>query len=170
MSGAIDHRVRLSIVGVVVVALFSALLTRLWYLQVASSDTYAAVAQQNRIRTIYTEAPRGRILDAQGRVLVDNRGANSITVDRKLHGKQLDTVVKRLAVVLEVTPATIRAEIANPRASVYKPAPVALDVDLATVTYIRLYAFEWGARVRMRGAVGRVGQVTPPVWRSTRRR
>ena len=34
----------------------------------------------------------------------------------------------------------------------------------------RLYAFEWGERVRMRGGVGRLGQVMPPVWRSTRSR
>ena len=33
-----------------------------------------------------------------------------------------------------------------------------------------LYAFEWGERVRMRGGDGRRGQLTPPAWRSTRRR
>ncbi len=33
-----------------------------------------------------------------------------------------------------------------------------------------LYAFEWGERVRMRGGDGRRGHVTPPAWRSTRRR
>ncbi len=33
-----------------------------------------------------------------------------------------------------------------------------------------LYATEWGARVRIRGGEGRVGQATPPAWRSTRSR
>ncbi len=33
-----------------------------------------------------------------------------------------------------------------------------------------LYASEWGERVRMRGGDGCMGQVTPPAWRSTRRR
>jgi penicillin-binding protein 2 len=139
VSTAVDHRVRLSIVGVIVAALFCALLTRLWYLQVASADTYAAVAQSNNTRVVYTGAPRGRILDDQGRVLVDNRVANAITVDRKIVGKQLDAVVNRLAALpaLKLTAAQIKAKIANPRASVYKPAPVALDVDLDTVTYIK---------------------------------
>ena len=36
------------------------------------------------------------------------------------------------------------------------------DVLVATVMQNRLYAFEWGERVRIRGAHGRVGQVTPP--------
>jgi len=34
----------------------------------------------------------------------------------------------------------------------------------------RLYAFEWGERVRSRGGFGRSGQVTPPAWSRTRRR
>ena len=32
------------------------------------------------------------------------------------------------------------------------------------------YAFEWGERIRIRGGLGRLGQVTPPAWSSTRRR
>ena len=34
----IENRVRMSIVGVIVLALFSALFARLWYLQVAASE------------------------------------------------------------------------------------------------------------------------------------
>lgn len=34
----------------------------------------------------------------------------------------------------------------------------------------RLYASEWGERVRMRGGRGRSGQVMPPAWSSTRSR
>jgi hypothetical protein len=46
-----------------------------------------------------------------------------------------------------------------------KPAVTGVDT-----TVKRLYAFEWGARVLMRGGFGRAGQVMPPVWRSTRSR
>ena len=35
-------------------------------------------------------------------------------------------------------------------------------VGIKAVYVKRLYAFEWGERVRIRGAHGRVGQVTPP--------
>ena len=34
----------------------------------------------------------------------------------------------------------------------------------------RPYAFEWGERVLILGGEGRLGQVTPPAWRSTRSR
>jgi hypothetical protein len=33
-----------------------------------------------------------------------------------------------------------------------------------------LYALDWGDRVRIFGGAGRCGHVTPPAWRSTRRR
>ena len=31
-----------------------------------------------------------------------------------------------------------------------------------------LYAFDWGECIRMRGGRGRLGQLTPPAWKSTR--
>ena len=42
-----DQRVRVAIVGVVVVALFSALLGRLWFLQIANSEASVAVIAVN---------------------------------------------------------------------------------------------------------------------------
>jgi len=47
---------------------------------------------------------------------------------------------------------------------------VVLAAGRDRVQVIRLYAFEWGARVRIRGGAGRFGQVIPPVWSSTRSR
>ena len=77
-------RVRVSIVGVVVLALFCALFARLWYLQIAGGTNLAAAANANRVRIVSDPALRGRILDAKGRVLADNRVANVVTVDRRL--------------------------------------------------------------------------------------
>ena len=59
-----DTRVRSSLVGVVVLALFSALFARLWYLQVASTERFSAAASSNSLREIVEPPVRGRILDA----------------------------------------------------------------------------------------------------------
>ncbi len=59
-------RFRLAIVGVVAISLFAALLARLWYLQVLASPTLKVEAQHNSVAVVYTEAPRGRILDRNG--------------------------------------------------------------------------------------------------------
>ncbi|HMF82110.1 MAG TPA: hypothetical protein VKI01_02425, partial [Acidimicrobiia bacterium] len=64
-------RVRLTVIGVIVMFLFSALFARLWFLQVASDSNYAAAATSNRTRIVYEPALRGRILDRNGKPIVD---------------------------------------------------------------------------------------------------
>ena len=76
-----SSRLRLGVLGVVVLSLFAALLVRLWYLQVMASDQYEAVST-NSVRLVTTEAPRGRILDRNGVELVRNRISDVVTVDR----------------------------------------------------------------------------------------
>ena len=58
-------RLRLSVLGIIVVSLFAALFARLWYLQVMSGSQFQVAADNNRIRIVAEEAPRGRILDTQ---------------------------------------------------------------------------------------------------------
>jgi len=45
---------------------------RLWRLQVMESGKYAQLAEQNRVRNVPILAPRGKILDREGRIIVDN--------------------------------------------------------------------------------------------------
>ncbi len=101
-----ETRLRLSIVGVVIVAVFAAMFARLWYLQIASGSQYVAAAASNSYRTVPEPPLRGRILDAKGRVLADDRIANVVTVDRRISNEQRDLVVGRLAELLSVPAGT----------------------------------------------------------------
>ncbi len=132
----IESRVRMSIVGVIVLALFGALFARLWYLQVAATSDFAAAAESNSVRVINEPPIRGRILDAQGRPLVENRIVNVITIDRELSTKKRDTVVSRLAELLSVKASDIRKKLDDPRVSPYTPVPVASDVSAAALAYV----------------------------------
>src|SRR5215467_5266351 len=58
------------------------LLLGFWKLQVIDSDKYGQMAEQNRVRSIPIIAPRGRMLDRDGRVLVDNRPSFSVLLLR----------------------------------------------------------------------------------------
>ena len=120
-------RLRLAVVGVVVVSLFSALFARLWYLQVLDSSTFVTAATTNQIRLVYEDAPRGRILDRNGVVLVDNRRTQAITVNRNELNKldNADEVKGRLAALLNLTREELDKRIADVRYSQYKPIPVA---------------------------------------------
>ena len=115
----------------------ASLFARLYYLQVMASDQYQVAAQANRIRVVPIEAPRGRILDRHGKVLVDNQISVQITVDRTVTDAL--PVAQRAAVLTKVaeglarsgTPKTVvqlEHDLANPRYSPYVPVPVALGV------------------------------------------
>jgi penicillin-binding protein 2 len=64
--------VRLTAVQYIVVGIFVILAYGLWRLQVVQSDMYASLAEKNRVRNVPILAPRGKILDREGRVIVDN--------------------------------------------------------------------------------------------------
>jgi len=51
---------------------------RLVYMQVLRNVYYLQAAEQNRTQTIYQNAPRGQILDRNGRILATNRPAFSV--------------------------------------------------------------------------------------------
>jgi len=132
-------RARLSVLSVIVAVLFLALSSRLWYLQVLAGDRYGDLAEGNRVRQVVVEAPRGRILDRDGRVLVRNRAAWAVTVkpsdlgDRRL-------VLGRLARVLGTTRATLEARLADYTGSPLRGIPVAEDVPMDQLFYLTEHA------------------------------
>src|SRR5919201_4555286 len=71
---------RVAILGGIALALFAIVFLRLWYLQVLSGDRFLADANNNRVREVKVEAPRGQIVDRNGTALVDNRTALTVQV------------------------------------------------------------------------------------------
>jgi penicillin-binding protein 2 len=63
---------RVAVLGFVALAVFAVLFLRLWALQVLSGDKYLKLANDNRVRTLPIDAPRGLILDRSGHVIVRN--------------------------------------------------------------------------------------------------
>src|SRR6202167_3893095 len=63
---------RLTAVQYIILAIFMILAYGLWRLQVVQSDMYASLAEKNRVRNVPILAPRGKILDREGRIIVDN--------------------------------------------------------------------------------------------------
>jgi penicillin-binding protein 2 len=131
-------RIRLAILGVVGLSLFAALFARLWYLQVIGTEEYQLAAEVQNTRTIAIEAPRGRILDAKGRVIVDNRISIVVTIDPEdlidLEGAERTEALTHLAQVLTAhghptKVADIEDRLVDPRYNPVEPRPVATDVS-----------------------------------------
>ena len=64
--------IRLTAAQYIILAIFLMLAYGLWKLQVMESGYYASAAEKNRIRNVPILAPRGKILDREGRIIVDN--------------------------------------------------------------------------------------------------
>jgi len=75
-------QVRLAAASYVIVGMITLLLLGFWKLQVIDSDKYLQLAERNRVRSIPIIAPRGRMLDRDGRVLVDNYPSFSVLLLR----------------------------------------------------------------------------------------
>lgn len=135
-------RFRIAAVGVVAVALLTSLVARLWYLQGLSAPKYEKLAHSNSIREVYVPAPRGRILDRNGKVLAGNRSAYAITVDAgeiSRSGRQ-EEVVQKLSALLSsranpLPPEEIASRI-DAAAGQLSPISVAEDVPRDKVIFI----------------------------------
>jgi penicillin-binding protein 2 len=94
---------RLAIASYVIVGMVGLLLLGFWKLQVVDSDKYGQMAERNRVRSIPIIAPRGRMLDRDGRVLVDNYPSFSILLlrdDPALIDKNLPAISDGLGIPL----------------------------------------------------------------------
>ena len=65
------------------VAIFLFLISGFWQLQIQSPDVYSERAERNRVKLIPVPAPRGKILDRDGRVIVDNQQSWSVILSRE---------------------------------------------------------------------------------------
>src|SRR6476469_5396556 len=63
---------KFSVVQYVILAVFIFLAYGLWILQVRKTDEYVTRSEQNRIRQVPILAPRGKIYDRDGQLIVDN--------------------------------------------------------------------------------------------------
>jgi penicillin-binding protein 2 len=99
---------RIALFGGVAVVLFAVLFFRLWLLQVLDGEKYLAEAKNNRTRSFRTSAPRGEILDRNGKVLVANRTSLALQVNpRKLPAGPAERHAE-LAKLAELTHSTLR--------------------------------------------------------------
>ncbi len=66
------------------VGIFIFLLASFWDLQVHNPELYQVRAEQNSIKAIPVLAPRGKILDRDGRIIVDNHSSFSLLLSREV--------------------------------------------------------------------------------------
>jgi penicillin-binding protein 2 len=125
------------VIGVIALAVFAVLLVRLWSLQVLSGEKYLDAAQSNQLRTIRLEAPRGPIVDRNGKVIVDNVPGTAVKLwvgDLPKKGRY--DVIRRLARVLDVPTLTLARAVDEGAADPLTPLTVKTAVHEEQVAYL----------------------------------
>src|SRR2546427_1840235 len=112
------------------------LLLGFWKLQVIDADKYSSMAERNRVRYIPVIAPRGRMLDRDGRVLVDNRPSFSVLLLRD----DLAQVEKHLAGIsdgLGIPVDDLRDQLTNTKnLPKFQPIIIKPDASQADIAFI----------------------------------
>lgn len=126
----------------VIALILAALVLGLWRLQVLGADNYRSLAEANRIRKVPVLAPRGRILDREGRLLVDNYPSTSCFLLReqmKDASVDLPLIAAGLHIPLEQIEGTLRHYAAAPK---YQPIPMKQDITPDEQAFIEAHKNE----------------------------
>jgi penicillin-binding protein 2 len=127
---------RLAIASYVIVGMVGLLLLGFWKLQVVDSDKYGQMAERNRVRSIPIIAPRGRMLDRDGRVLVDNYPSFSILLlrdDPALIDKNLPAIADGLGIPISDLKDQLESTKNLPKFQPIVIKPEATNADVAFI-------------------------------------
>jgi penicillin-binding protein 2 len=133
---------RLTAVQYAILFLFLVLAYGLWRLQVAGGDYYANLAERNRIRTVPILAPRGKILDREGRIIVDNYPSFSALLLRD-QTRDLESDADAIAAGLHMDAAEVRDRIRRvANAPSYQPIYLKDDITPDELAFIESHRNE----------------------------
>ena len=127
-------RSRFVAIGVLAAAVFGSLTTKLWSMQVLSSDEYRSEALRNKYATVATPAPRGQIYDADGVLLVKNRTTLTVLADASAISDH--DVIYRLSAVLGIPYNVVRARIQDQSSGAQSQRVVASDAPQRAAAFI----------------------------------
>ncbi|MEG6614881.1 penicillin-binding protein 2 [Peptococcaceae bacterium 1198_IL3148] len=127
---------------VLVVLVFTILVGRLAYLQLYQVEKFKTKAQQNHMRLIPIEAPRGEIYASDGKTkLVSNKPVYTVSLVY-LGLKNTPEVAERLAKILDIQVEEIQEKLDAQSLRLYEPIKISTNVPLETVLEIEQHRLE----------------------------
>src|SRR5688572_26264087 len=168
-------RSRLNVAGYIVAAVLLILSAGFWHFQIAQSVRYTELADKNRLKQVTIIAKRGKILDRESRVIVDNRPSYNIVYVREGARHSLDEIIEMLR-PLGLTPEEIKDRVARSRLEPkFRPIVLKEDVDVADIAFVNARRLEFDEEILVEyqprrrylegdlaaHAIGYLGEVTP---------
>ena len=123
---------------------FLGLLIGYWRLQIDQHQYYAQEADRNRIRNLPVIAPRGKILDREGRLLVDNMPAFSVLLSRENAAALTPERVRKIALGLELNPDdAVQLVERTSRLPHYEPVLLKPSASIEDVAFVESHRVEY---------------------------
>ncbi len=162
---------RVAVLQYAVVVACASLFVVFWYLQVLRGHHYRELADNNQVRQVPIQAPRGPMLDHSGAILVENQASFSLLL-RPEDCPNLDATIATLSRLLRISESQIRERIARRGAPFQlvvvkanaSPQDVAsvvarrLELPQLEVNPVPLRSYPLGTAAAH--ALGRVGEIT----------
>ena len=116
------------------VGVFLFLIAGFWQLQVQQPEVYTEAAERNRVKQFPIPAPRGKILDRDGRVIVDNHSSWALMLTREnLKEEHLPAIAEGLHLDLEDLQAKVAKYRRRPS---YEPIIIKEELSPADLAFV----------------------------------
>src|SRR6266568_1072786 len=133
--------IRLAVLQYLVAVVFAALAVGFWVFQIAQHDRFLEMAENNRLRKLPLPAPRGVVMDREGRILVENQNTFNIALVRE-QTKNVNDVLRTLAAATGVPEAQLRDTV-NRRKREPTYRPIVLTENASREQVIAVWARRW---------------------------
>ncbi len=141
---------KLNLAIIFAVLCMTTIIIRLWFLQIYKGYEFEERAKDNRVREVRITAPRGNILDRQGRLLITNRPSFNVMWTKE-DSPDPDAIIKKLSKIfgddISLILERIRAGEDNPK---YMRILLKEDIDWRTLVYLENNHFNLpGIRIKV---------------------
>lgn len=125
---------RIAVFQYVTVAVFLFLIGGFWVLQVRDHEVNSELAERNRIKTVPLVAPRGKILDREGRVIVDNRPSYRALLSRENPNREhFAAIAEGLHLDLDDLQRRVKRYDSRPK---YQAVPIKNELTRAEIAFV----------------------------------
>ncbi len=127
---------RVNILAGIFAGLLLLLLGRMSYMQTFQHGYYFEISEENRIRIDQEIAVRGKMLDRNGRLLVDNRPSYVVAAVPNEAAEQLDLISSNLSSLLDIPAERISSQIERSKYRRHEPVRLRRNVPFEVVCRI----------------------------------
>ena len=139
--------IRLSVIQYLTALIFAALAVGFWIFQIAQHQKFLEVAENNRLRKLPLPAPRGVLLDRDGKTLVENQNILNIALVRE-QTPNVGDVLRVLAAATGASEAELRETVNRRRREpTYHPIVVIENATREQVIAV------WARRLELPGVI-----------------